>query len=221
MRQVNVLMPIAVKELRETVGMAAIAAIVAFCFVTVGMVGVFPWSTSFDYVLPFVTESSHLSTVAFGLAIGLGLKQSAWESYTGTYLFLLHRPIERRLIMAVKIAVGLFVYGITMSIPLLVLALWAATPGTHASPFFWSMTVPAWQGLLTGALLYLGSFLSGLGQGRWYGSRLLPLASMGGATVLLLHFNTSWPLVSLIALGAISGLLWLAIVLTSTEREYA
>jgi hypothetical protein len=58
--------------------------------------------------------------------------------------------------------------------------MWAATPGTHASPFEWSMTMPvwgAWFGMLT---IYLGAFLSGLRPGAWVGTRLAPLAAAAG-----------------------------------------
>ena len=32
-----------------------------------------------------------------------------------------------------------------MAVFILLHAAWAAGPGRHPSPFFWSMTVPAWQ----------------------------------------------------------------------------
>ncbi len=223
MRHANVLRPIAIKELRETVGLAAIASLVAFYFVTEHMVGVFPWSTQNDGAFPFVSDTTpgFLFMVAFILAAALGLRQSAWELHAGTYLFLLHRPIERHQVMAIKIVVGLIVYGVSMAVPVLLYAFWAATPGTHASPFFWSMTVPVWQSLLTGVLLYLGSFLSGLGQGRWYVSRLLPLVAMAPVTFVLILLDARWPIVCLGALVVISGLTWLAIMLVSAKREYA
>ena len=34
------------------------------------------------------------------------------------------------------------------AVPILVYGCWAATPGTHAIPFEWSMTVPIWGGWL-------------------------------------------------------------------------
>jgi hypothetical protein len=223
MPHANALKPIVVKELRETAGLAVIAALVAFFFVTVSMVGVFPWSQVIDNAIPFVTDATffYLIFVAAALAIALGLRQSAWESHTGTYLFLLHRPIERRWVMAVKIGVGISVYGVAMSLPVLLYACWAATPGTHASPFFWSMTLPLWQTLLTMLLLYLGSFLSGLGEGRWYGTRLLPLAGTAMVTWVLVSTNATWPVVCLCLMVVVAGLLWTAIVVVTTQREYA
>jgi hypothetical protein len=65
-------------------------------------------------------------------------------------------------------------YATCGAIPLLVYGLWAATPGTHAGPFEWSMSWPTWAGWLAMSLLYAGAFLTGIRPGRWYGSRLLP-----------------------------------------------
>jgi hypothetical protein len=67
----------------------------------------------------------------------------------------------------------------------LIYALWAATPGHHASPFEWSMTAPEFGVVPKMPLVYLGAFLSGIRPGRWYGSRFLPLAAGGTAVVLL------------------------------------
>jgi hypothetical protein len=66
----------------------------------------------------------------------------------------------------------------------LVYGLWAATPGTHASPFEWSMTQPACVSWLAITILYLGAFLTGVRPGRWHASRLFPLIAAVIATLL-------------------------------------
>ena len=119
-----------------------------------------------------------------GLAIALGLKQSAWEVGEGTYYFLLHRPATRRFIFGTKLAVGAGFVLIVGGLLVLLYAMWAATPGNVATPFYWSMTGPRWQLWLCMPLLYLGAFLSGIRPARWFGTRLMPLvAAAAGAFV--------------------------------------
>ena len=89
---------------------------------------------------------------------------------------LLTRPVSRAFVLNVKIAVGLGVYLSTSAVPILLYAIWAATPGTHASPFLWSMTWPMWQCWLGLSAIYLGALLTGLRPGRWWGTRWWPLA---------------------------------------------
>lgn len=230
MRSTTVLRPIAIKELRETVGITALGMLAAFYVVTSEMQGVFPWSVRQDLAIPFLFGEhawfvdptyETLTWVAVALAVALGLKQTAWESHNGTYLFLLHRPVEWQWIMATKVVIGILAYGIALSVPVLVYAIWAATPGTHASPFYWSMTISAWQGVLTGMLLYLGSFLSGLVPGHWYGSKLMPLVTSAAIAFALLQVNSAWPLVSFAVLLLTAILFWQAILLVGIKREYA
>ena len=75
------------------------------------------------------------------LAIALGFKQSLGDLAGDAQLFLLHRPISRRTFYVTKIAVGLSLYFALAGLAILIYATWAATSGTHASPFAWSMTV--------------------------------------------------------------------------------
>ncbi len=77
-------------------------------------------------------------------ALRLGWRQSGWEGMRGTYLFLLHRPASRAAMVGTKIAIGLALLLLLTAWPILIYALWASTPGRHASPFAWSMTLPAW-----------------------------------------------------------------------------
>lgn len=185
------------KELRESAALVAVAALLALYFLA-EMTGwrLNPFANYYTRLetIPFVSDSLY-NAVAFvgaGLAIALGLKQSAWEQHNGTYLFLLHRPISRSRLFRLKIAVGAVV---SVAVPLLMVlayALWASTPGAHDAPFRWSMTLPAWAGCLSLVVVYLGAFASGLRPARWFGTRLLPLAVGGLATIF---FNTPTPVV--------------------------
>lgn len=189
---------LAFKELREVmplVGMAAAAyaCILAHAF---GVYMVF-WPVPQQQDIPFVTDSFVTQTtfVSFCLAVGLAMKQTLAEAMGGTWLWLLHRAMTRRQILAIKLAVGGTVYFVCAAIPVLVYACWAAWPRTHPSPFYWSMTQGAWEGWAIVGLMYLGSFLSALRPGRWMGTRLLPLAgtaTLAGVVYAASDFSRSW-----------------------------
>ena len=172
------------KEFREIAGMTALAAL-AYAAVVSGMAGVrlfseMPWITGPKDAVPFLGQdfTSMMCAISGVLAIALGFRQSAWEYTRHTYLFLLHRPAPRRQIFFTKIIVGLAVLLIVTAAAILAYALWAATPGTHPSPFYWSMTLDAWRMWMALPVIYLGAFLSGLRRARWFGTRLLPLVAV-------------------------------------------
>jgi energy-coupling factor transporter ATP-binding protein EcfA2 len=107
--------------------------------------------------------------------------------------------VRRQVVL--KIFVGSTLYLVVGAIPILLYAWWAATPGTHASPFLWSMTEPAWRIWWAMILVHLGAFTSGLRPAAWLGSRLWPLAATGGA-VFVIALIPSWP----------SAVVWLGVV---------
>jgi hypothetical protein len=168
---------LAVKELREIRGIVLLA-LAAFIY----LVAAFEdprLPPGFRQFVPFVQDSFLVCFlfVSAALAIALGLRQTLGESIPGTYPFLFHRPASRRWLVGAKLFLGMSAYLICAVIPILAYGLWAATPGTHASPFEWSMTLPAWELWFGMTLLYLGAFLTGIRPGRWYRSRILPLAA--------------------------------------------
>lgn len=186
------------KELREVAPVAALAA-VAYGLILAHAFGVYMvfWPVPEEQEIPFVTDSFESQTmfVSFCLAVGLAMKQTLSESLGGTWPWLLHRPLSRRRIIALKLAVGGTVYLVFAALPILLYACWAAWPRTHPSPFFWSMTRSLWDGWGIIGLFYLGSFLSVFRPGRWLGTRLLPLA--GSVTLIAVPYamadmNGSW-----------------------------
>jgi hypothetical protein len=163
--------------------------------------------------VPFV--QGQFVTVFFfigaALAITLGFRQSAWEPSQGTAQYLLHLPLKRRTIFLTKLATGIsLLLGCTL-LPILIYATWAAMPATHAGPFEWSMTGPAFDVWLLMPLVYLGAFASGIRPARWFGSRLLPLLS-AALTGLLAVAALWWPIALLLFLPVaavfVSDILW-------------
>lgn len=189
------------KEFRETLPIAAIGLA---CLLLVALdamelsplpdllggryIGVIPFIGNLDQFL------ARFNMAAGALAIALGFWHSLGDFWGEAHLFLLHRPISRRAVYAVKLCVGLVAYAVCAAIPILLYAAWAATPGTHASPFEWSMTLPSWSAWFGIATIYLGAFLSGLRPAAWLGTRLAPLAAAGGvlAVAYALVLLTAW-----------------------------
>ncbi len=198
------------KELRETAGIVALALVFYFYFTVKAMrhdlLGGF-LSRYIDYLfaIPFVGGGylSEFAWVSAGLTVALGFRQSLGESIYGTWMFLLHRPIGWTCLISVKLLVGVAIYLVCGATAILAYAWWAATPGTHASPFEWSMTAPTWKIWITMPLLYFGAFLSGIRPGRWIGTRLLPLAAAGTLAVLLPELRW-WPICGLALIAAAS-----------------
>ena len=73
---------LALKELRETIGIAA-AALILFAYFVVQAMGVWlsPWAGAYQPSIPFVSDPGELNfaLVAGLLAIALGFRQTAWE----------------------------------------------------------------------------------------------------------------------------------------------
>ena len=164
--------------------------------------------------VPFV-EGQFVTILFFigaALAITLGFRQSAWETSQGTAQYLLHLPLSRRTIFLTKLTTGIsLLLGCTL-FPILIYAIWAAMPATHAGPFEWSMTWPAFLVWLIMPLAYLGAFASGIRPARWFGSRLFPLVSAALAGTILAVLSEWWPiahpLLLLVAAVLVSDILW-------------
>ncbi|MGO8750956.1 MAG: hypothetical protein ACLQNE_33840 [Thermoguttaceae bacterium] len=228
------------KEVRETMLLGMLALIVYACLLMTGMgLHVNPFESAlpscftetFDN-LPFLNgaDDSFLCGVAYVsavLAVALGFRQTLGESIQGTYVFLLHRPASRGRLIGLKLLSGAGVYLVCSAIPILAYAAWAATPGTHAGPFFWSMTLPAWGTWWAITPLYLGAFLSRIRPAPWYRSRLAPLVAAGAAVSGLL-WNEQMSCfvaggsstVGVVAILVVDAVLVAGIVHTARNRDY-
>jgi hypothetical protein len=211
---------IVLKEVRENAWMAAVA-LAAYALVLVTLTGFDFWTMRWYPVqqIPFQDVRFLIWSIIISAVFGtlLGIRQSWWESVRGTSVFLLHRPIARRAVFATKLATGAALFLSATGLPLLVYALWADRPGTHASPFYWSMTATCWLYWLAMTAVYAAAFLTGLRDARWFGSRLFPLVSV--ALPLALLSEMPWTAGLLIAICA-DVLLVYAILWVGVDREY-
>ncbi|HEX4069758.1 MAG TPA: hypothetical protein VHX68_01260 [Planctomycetaceae bacterium] len=210
-----------IKELRET-GWIVLLAAGAFAYVWMGLTGhgFLTGSTQRVETIPFA-DGQFLGefewTVAV-FAVVLGLRQSAWETLRGTSVFLLWRPVARGRIFAIKLALGLGLLLGTSGLAILAYALWADHPGTHASPFYWSMAIDTTMMWLAMTTVYLGAFAAGIRPGRIFGSRPLPLIA---AIIPLAVASAELPVLARIAFVlVIDGLGLAAIYQVLQSRDY-
>jgi hypothetical protein len=215
------------KELREVAGIGLIGLVV-LGYLTALSVGynlprLLPGGGRIPFVEdPFVYQAAIIS---FCLAAAIGMAQSLLESARGTWVWIWHRPVRRESVIGVKLGVGAAVYLACGMLPIVWYALWAATPGTHASPFLWSMTYDAWANCLSMVVVYLAGFLSGVWPGRWFGTRLLPLVGVGTllwATRFI--FERYWPhrwIVEWALIGLLAAAVVYSIVFTVRERDFS
>lgn len=208
------------KESREMMPLVALAIVAELLFFLPA--GLIPIASEHSNSIPFVSTwlQTWLLIIGGMAAVAIGFWQTSGELARGTLLFLLHRPVDRSTIFAIKLLVGIGVTLLIAGVPILAFALWAATPGTHASPFFWSMTTEVWLTWFRLPLFYLGAFLSGLRPGRWFGSRALPLAA-ALPLFILLSVGSLWPSARLLLTLAIAACyLWVIFSVAST-RDYS
>jgi ABC-type transport system involved in multi-copper enzyme maturation permease subunit len=197
------------KELRELLPLLALASLLQMYLLgcatgnvpeTANVLGEL---RTIPFYNPFDGRTGAMITVGGAFAILVGLWQTVSELARGTFHFLLHRPLPRTTIFGVKLSVGAAASLAVTALPLLACALWAATPGTHPSPFFWSLTGRAWPACLAIVLLYLAAFLSGLRPARWYASRFWPVPLALFVVVPLTTMPTNWvfKVVPLVVIG--------------------
>jgi ABC-2 family transporter protein len=211
------------KELRECSLYAAFALLVMLHVIGEGMnLPLVAWmSNGRQMEIPLLsgTRENVFTTIVGLVAVVCGFHQTLWESFRQTTLFLLHRPAPRTQIFLGKLAAGGIILLVVGAIPLLIYCLWAAYPGTHASPFAWSMSESWWRSLVMAAVCYLGAFFAGLRPARWIGSRLLPLVATVAIAQFCKHGFSSlfWPYFYFLLLSA--GLMVL-ILNEARVREY-
>lgn len=222
------------KELKESAWIwltaAAAYAILALDVMRVPLLTGFARRLTMGYdasvSIPFVNSqiAQGLGCITGAFAICLGVWQSFGETWRGTFPLLLHVPMARKRLVAWKVILGV---ALALGLPvlaLLAMSLWAAMPGTHASPFEWSMTEFCWRICFTAPLFYLGGFVTGLYPAHWLGTRLFPLllAALIVAMLLIASEAHSLPLwIFAIAILAAEGAFIIVLGRIVRTRDFA
>jgi hypothetical protein len=147
-----------------------------------------------------------LVMAVFGAA--LGFVQIHFESSGDKRSLLLHRPLSSTGIFLCKAIVGVGLYLLSVSIPLLGIMRLAATPEHIPQPFDWPMVLPWVADALTGLVCYFGGMLAAQREARWYGSKCLGIAAGFFCWYLVWTLSEFWQ--ALLAIGIVGGTVALA-----------
>lgn len=220
------------KELRETAGITLLGLAVLLLVAAVN-IGFNPLSLlglgsgGRNNTIPFVSDAFayQFGLAAFALAAVLGFRQAVADFSGDAQLVLLHLPITRQKLYLIKLLVGLSIYLLCGLVPIVLYAWWASTPGTHPSPFEWSMTGETWIAWLAMTAVYLGTFLAGIRPAAWYGTRLTPLVASLLPLVVISIFSlliVAFPwLLGLMFLAAFDVVLIVLILYVIQNRDFA
>ena len=121
--------------------------------------------------------------------------------------------------MLTKLAAGGALLLLAAALPVLILALWAELPGTHASPFVWGMTAQTFRLCFAATTVYLAACLCGLRPARWYGSRVLPLIP-AALVMMWVYITVWWPVTGWIVVLVVDVAYLAALLDAVQSREY-
>lgn len=208
---------LAIKELREISWLIVVGWIVGLGWVG-HHAGLFHWFGVADPAsprpIPFLGDQAAVAWNSLWIgslvALVVALRQSYWESHTRTDQFLCSLPIPNATVLWTKIVVGAVATWTVPAGMTLAYAIWAAIPGTHASPFFWSWTADNWTITLLLVPVYLGALLIGYREARWWGSRVLPMCGVIGLvyfTFVAIKLSGEWGVGVLVYLALVAGLI--------------
>ena len=137
--------------------------------------------------VPFVQDnfSRMLFFIGAALAIALGFRQSAWEPFQGTALYLLHLPLSRRTIFLTKLLTGIGLLLVCTLLPILIYGVVGRHAGNASRPVRVVDDRAGDSGLADSCRLCIWGRLPAASARRWFGSRLLPLFSVAFTGTLL------------------------------------
>lgn len=158
------------KELRQSLPIIALAGLVEVYLI--GIVIVVGQS-------PSATVWGMLLIIAALFCGGIGIWQNARETHYGTFLFLLHRPIQRTRFFVASLLIGGMICLLVVVLPFLLYSLWCDSPGNRLALLTWQICAQI-------LLIYLGGYLSTLRPARAIGSQFVPLLAGIFAFFLLL-----------------------------------
>ncbi len=135
----------------------------------------------------------------------MGIAQSFFEARSDNWAFVVHRPLSRRALFTAKCSAGLLLLYLSLALPCLLAAAWAAQPGNVATPFHWRALVPMLADILNAGSFYFAGIVVTLHKARWFGSRLLPLGLGVGTSFGLVMMPDFWQAAAIALVGLTIG----------------
>jgi hypothetical protein len=157
---------------------------------------------------PFIlSELAQQKLVFFAPLAGLlmGIAQSFFETRPDNWAFVVHRPLSRRALFTAKCSAGLLLLYVSLALPCLLVAAWAARPGNVATPFHWRALVPMLADILNAGSFYFAGIVVTLHKARWFGSRLLPLGLGAGTSLGVVMMPDFWEAAAIALVGLTIG----------------
>jgi hypothetical protein len=142
--------------------------------------------------------------VGCALALALGFLQSFWDFSEARSGYVLHRTITRNELLRGKILAGAIIYGIVMSVPMILFAIYFARKGPQELPLRPMQLLPTIIFVVLAFFLYLATIQTVLRPARYFGTKLLPLmAPLFGVGIYGLwaseNNTTAWLIMLIIA----------------------
>jgi hypothetical protein len=131
----------------------------------------------------------------------MGIAQSFYEVRPDNWAFVVHRPVSRIGTFAGKCLAGLALLYLSLVIPCLLVAAWAARPGNVATPFHWRSVLPMLADITNSGCFYFAGMVLTLRKARWFGSRIVPLGWAVACSVAVLSEPEFWQAMLLSVLG--------------------
>jgi hypothetical protein len=147
-----------------------------------------------------LTDAYFLGLIAAVFGAALGFVQIYFEGHGDKRSLLLHRPLSPSRIFLAKVLAGFSLYLLALGLPFLCLEEWMATPGKMPAPFDWRTSLPWLADILSGLVYYFAGMLVAQRDGRWYGSRCLPLASAFCCSYLVWAVPEFWQALGVIGI---------------------
>ena len=170
------------------------------------------------YRSPLQVTGMWLFCSSIGLGLVLGIRQFWIPHFTGTWPFLLHRSVNRKTILAVKLAAATIGFIISLGIVWVALYWYACRPELFMVPQPVRVFIEGWLFIILGLVVYLGAALSGLSTARWYTTKIFGLAF---ATIVISTTIVQWRLAWAFAVIIIGAAVLLSqIVDTFLSREF-
>ena len=135
----------------------------------------------------------------------MGIAQSFFETRPDNWAFVVHRPLSRRALFAAKCCAGLLLLYVSLALPCLLIAAWAARPGNVATPFHWSALLPMLADILNAGSFYLAGIVVTLHKARWFGTRLLPRGLGVGTSLGVVVMPDFWQAAAIALVGLTIG----------------
>ena len=160
----------------------------------------------------------YLICISIGLGLVLGVRHFWIPHFTRTWPFLLHRSVNRRVVLAAKLTAATAAFIVSLGFAWTLLYQFACRSQLFLMSPPPRVFIEGWLFIVLGLVVYLGAALTALSTARWYTTKISGLAF---ATVLIVATLSQWQLFRVFVVIIIAAVILLSqIVDTFLNREF-